>query len=116
MAFACRDMNCGMSFSSVNPRNKHESIMHKNMYKDAAKKLIQKINSNHTEEALNKKIIKTSTENFSYKDALRFIDENNEEKLSEILLEIEKLIKLYLERNQDAKIYDLLTFADIRIS
>jgi hypothetical protein len=116
MAFACRDMDCGMSFSNDGHRKKHENIMHKNMYKDAAKKLIEKINNTHDETALNKKVIKVLDEKFSYKEVMNFINENNQKELDKILPAIEQTIKLYLDRYPDSKIRDFLTIAEVKIN
>ena len=62
----CRALDCGNSFATPRHRNEHEKLMHKNLLKQAAYLLLDKIIETNQPELVQKKVLNTSLGMLSY--------------------------------------------------
>jgi hypothetical protein len=75
----CRDLYCNMNFSTLRYRNEHEKLMHKNLVKNAAYLLVDKIIETNPPELVQKKILNTTSGAFSYSDVKNLMNDETDD-------------------------------------
>lgn len=100
----CRFSSCGMIFKSINLRDKHEDIFHKDLFKSSANKIFTTVLATNSELNLNKKCINVNNGFFSYREIEKLGFESEEYKLLEEIFV--NTIKSYLNQNSNRTIED----------
>jgi len=54
--FKCIDADCGMSFKTLQLKNQHQEIFHKNLYSEIVRDIIKKIKATNSHKSLEKRI------------------------------------------------------------
>ena len=113
-SYFCRYLRCGNSFDKEVQRLHHENLMHKEMLKESAFLLLQRIESTNTPENFKKKVLKTSLGKFSYAEAKEKIKENTEE--GKVILEMLKnIVEGYFSQYPDYGMDQMLKVSEFRI-
>ena len=110
----CRALDCGSNFSTNRQREQHEQLMHKQLVKDAAYLLLDKIVASNSFEALQKKVLRTSAQSFSYAEAKVYIRDDTVEGKA-ILNTMQKIVETYFAYNPDHGVKEMLKNSEFTI-
>jgi hypothetical protein len=114
----CRELNCGASFATMRHRDQHQDLMHKNMIKNAAYLLLEKIIETNTPESLRKKVVKINSPHanliYSYREINDIINDSTEEGkvLQKAMMNI---VETYFAHNPDLGVSDMLKNSEFKI-
>lgn len=111
----CRDDSCLRGFANPNQRNIHEKQMHPNLIDEAVVRIIDKVLSTNSTEAITKKIIKVGTETYSYHEAREFVTNEDNSVGQDIKKILQSFIEVYFAQNEESGVRELLQ-ADFRIN
>lgn len=110
----CRYMQCNMSFSHHRQRDQHEALMHKDLLKDTALLLLDKIINSNCDEALNKKVLKIPNGKISYNEAKRRISEDTEESKA-ILKVLQYVVENYFLQYPEYGMEQMIRISEFKI-
>jgi|GEM_PF-5305894 len=110
----CRYMKCNMSFFNENHRKQHEGLMHRDMLRESAVLLLDKIHKTNSEENLQKKVLKTSFGNISYKEAKERAQEESEQ--GRIIMRVlENIVESYFKQYPDHGMEQMIRVSEFKI-
>jgi Skp family chaperone for outer membrane proteins len=104
-----------MSFSTERHRLQHENLMHKEMLKEAAMLLMDKILTSNKEEALNKKVLKTSFGKISYKEAKEKLNDKDSEDGKVVLKTLQNIVENYFIQYPDYGMEQMVRISEFKI-
>lgn len=89
-------------------------MMHRDMLKESAVLLLDKINNTNSNENLDKKVLKTSLGNFSYKEAKDKIKEESEEGRM-IMQTLQNIVESYFKQYPNHGMDQMMRLSEFKI-